>query len=902
MSPQSSIAHYRILSKLGEGGMGAVFRATDTKLNRDVAIKILPDAFAADPDRLARFAREAQVLASLNHPNIAAIYGLEERALVLELVEGPTLADRIAQGPIPGEEALPIARQIAEALEYAHERGIVHRDLKPANVKVTPEGRVKVLDFGLAKALGGDPAAGDPASSPTLTMRATMAGLILGTAGYMSPEQAKGKPVDCRADIWAYGVLFVEMLTGVSMYQGETVSETLASVIKDKPDLERLPASTSPAIRRLLRRCLDKDPRRRLQSIGEARIAIDDAPLEEAAVAPAPAAAAPARGSRWTLAAVAVCALAAIACGVGWWRSMRPVERRMMRFSVDLGPDSIRGGQITAAISPDGQRLAYMVRGPGGLSHLATRLLDQSAGAVLAGTGNAEHPFFSPDSQWIGFFAEQKMKKISVQGGAAVTLCETTGPPRGAWWAEDGNIIANIDNSRLFRVPSAGGNPELVGKPEQHGERTWRWPQVVNHGQTVIFTGAATAIGLGYENANIEALSLKSGQVKVLQRGGYFGRYLPSGHLTYIHQGTLFAAAFDLERLEVVGSPAPVVEEVAGVSAQGGGQLDFSGTGTFVYLSGKGPDSTWALSWIDATGNADPVWVNGTAILTPKLSPDGKRIAGAIGGDIHVYDIARGSSTRLTFNAAEQNRRLVWAPDGKHLVYSSQTNDGWVLSWIRADGASQPYKLYGIGGGETGVISPGSFSPDGRRLAIAQLDAAGQSSKIVVLPLDLSDAERPVPGMPETVVSDAGGNGDPMFSPDGRWLAYIVFGSQGAQVFVRPYPATATSGRWQVAGAGRFPLWAPNGRELFYQSSDGRLWSVAVHTSGQSFSAGKPQPWGSAAVARTGGFMSFDIAGDGRRFLGFPTSASASEDKSGVHVQVLLNFFDELKRRVPAAK
>jgi serine/threonine-protein kinase len=898
MIPQPSIAHYRIVSKLGEGGMGAVFRATDTKLNRDVAIKILPDAFAADPDRLARFAREAQVLASLNHPNIAAIYGLEERALVLELVDGPTLADRIAQGPIAVDEALAIARQMAEALEYAHDRGIVHRDLKPANVKVTPDGRVKVLDFGLAKALGGDPTSGDPASSPTLTMRATMAGLIIGTAGYMAPEQAKGKPVDRRADIWAFGVVLVEMLTGRMMYTGETVSETLASVIKDQPDLTGLPSETPAAIRRLLRRCLDKDPRRRLQSIGEARIAIDDAPAEE--VAPAPVALVPARPARWPLAALAVCAIVAIALGVALWRVTRPVERRMMRFSVDLGPDSLRGGLATAVISPDGARLAYIVRGAAGMPQIATRLLDQTAATPLSGTDNVELPFFSPDSQWIGFFADGKMKKISVQGGAAVTLCDTNGPPRGASWAEDGFIIVNLDNNRLARVPAAGGKPEIVGEPEKHGERTWRWPQVLDKGETVLFTGTGMAVGSGYEDANIEALSLKTGQVKVVQRGGYFGRYLPSGHLTYLHQGTMFAVPFDLDRLESLGAPVPVLEDVAGVAAQGGGQLDFSQTGTLVYLSGKGSDAIWTLSWIDASGKGEVVWAAPSAILGPKLSPDGKRIAGTIGPDVYVYDIARAASTRLTFNPASQNRRAVWAPDGKHLVYTAREGNGFALSWIRADGSNQAQKIFTLQNMPNGILYAGSFSPDGRRLAVVQPKPGTGNAEIVIVPLAPADADRLTAGAPEPFLSDPGGQGEPAFSPDGRWIAYTAFETSGGQVFVRPYPAAAAGGRWQISTlGGRFPVWAPNGSELYYHGPDSRMMAVAVQAKGTSFTADKPRPWGTTIFSRTGAFSSFDIARDGQRFLGFASTNVAQEDKSGVRVAVLLNFFDELKRRVP---
>src|SRR5690349_3315750 len=415
MNPQQSIAHYRIVSKLGEGGMGEVWRATDTKLNRDVAIKTLPQSFAVDPDRLVRFTREAQVLAALNHPNIGAIYGVEERALVMELVEGPSLADRIAQRPIALEEALPMLKQIAEALEYAHERGIVHRDLKPANIKITPEGRVKVLDFGLAKAISNEAPAADPASSPTLTMRSTVLGVIMGTAAYMSPEQAKGKPVDRRADIWAFGVVLMEMLTGRPLYTGETVSEILAAVIRDQPDIGRLPARTPAAIRSLAQRCLDKDPQQRLRDIGEARIAIGRTLAGEPTGAEPPAPTSRTRPVPWALAAVSVLVSAGLA--VLYWRAARPVERPLVRLSVDLGPDAVAGPRSTAAISPDGRRLAFVARDAGGKELLATRLLDQPKPVLLPGTEGARDPFFSPEGDWIGFFASGKLKKISVHGG-----------------------------------------------------------------------------------------------------------------------------------------------------------------------------------------------------------------------------------------------------------------------------------------------------------------------------------------------------------------------------------------------------------------------------------------------------------------------------------------------------
>ena len=908
MSPQQTIAHYRITSKIGEGGMGEVWRATDTKLNRDVAIKILPNVLAQDADRMMRFTREAQVLASLNHPNIAVIHGVEDRALILELVEGPTLAEWIAAGPIPLEEAMPIARQIAEALEYAHERGIVHRDLKPANVKVTPEGRVKVLDFGLAavaQASAGESAS--PMSSPTLTMRATQLGVILGTAAYMSPEQAKGKPVDRRADIWAFGVVLYEILTGRQMYSGETVSETLASVIKDMPDLGALPESTPSAIRRLLARCLEKDPRRRLQAIGEARIVLEE-PVEEATPAPA-ATAAPQRRAPlpWMILAGAL-ALTTIAAAMIAWRATRPADRPLMWLSVDLGPDAVAGRDFTAAISPDGTRLVFPVR-YGDTTKLAVRSLGQPDAVALAGTEGGTNPFFSPDGEWVAFSAATKLKKISVQGGPATTLYDRGGL-RGGSWGDDGFIIAVLGNGAgLSRIPENGGEPQPVTKLEG-GEITHRWPQILPGGKAVLFSASGNQTN--WEEASIGLLSLKTGQRKTVQRGAFYGRYVPSGHLVYFHGGSLYGMPYDIDRLEPKGPPATLLEDVA-VSDYGGGQLDFSwgpaGHGTLVYLSGKASQAgRRKLVWIDAAGKTQPFFAAPDRFNSLSLSPDGKKLAVTVGvastGGLWVYDLEREIPTRLA-RAESVFMGAVWAPDGMHLVYGTQPGRNGGLMWIRADGGGDPQPLVQDG---RNIIAE-SVSPDGR---LVFFSAAGTGGNLRGVTIDTSDPDHPKAGTPEPPFNSPVRLSGGVISPDGRWLAYSSTESPPAQVFVRPFAngKIAGSGMWQISVAGgAHPFWSKGARQLFYLTPQRRLMVVDYTVERDSFVAAKPRLWAdqqlgtnSADGAPFGvGFPPFALAPDGRRILTWEPEEQPKESKVNLHVTMVVNWFDELRRRMPAS-
>ena len=877
MSPEQSIAHYRMVSKLGEGGMGTVYRASDTKLNRDVAVKVLPESFAEDPDRLARFTREAQVLASLNHPNIAAIYGVEERALILELVEGPTLAERIAQGPIPLEDALPIAHQIAEALEYAHERGIIHRDLKPANIKITPQGRVKVLDFGLAKAMASDKPSGDPAASPTLTMRATVAGVIMGTAAYMSPEQARGNPVDRRADIWAFGVILHEMLTGQLLFTGASISDTLAAVLTRELDFKQVP----PRVHRLLRSCLEKDFKRRLRDIGDAWRLIDEAKPLAPAAAP---------GSRLPWLAASLVALIACALGVAFWRNTRPVEHSLVRLNVDLGADAVIGPNLTAALSPDGSRLIYPVSGHDGKQRLATRLLAQDQAIVLPGTEGAKDPFFSPSGQWVGFFADGTMKKISVQGGAPVTLCDAPFTWGAAWGEDDQILVSRIQLGPLSRVSASGGTPEPATKLVS-GEVTHRWPQILSNG-TILFTSARTLVGMDY--ANIEALVPRTGERKTLVRGGYYGRYLPSGHLVYVHQGVLFGVAFDLSKLEVRGAPIPLVEDLAGNTGTGGAQFDFSRTGTVVYLRGSNAALRWPIVWLDRSGKTEPLLVTPGIYYLPRFSPDGTRLAlqsvSNNGADIFLYDLQRDAMTRLTFTG--MGLAACWNHDGKYIAFQSGTPGGFGISWIRSDGAGEAQQLLST----PHTVVPWSVSPDGRHLAYHE-NRPESGGDLMTLPLDLSDPAHPKPGKPEVFLSTPSDEVVPAFSPDGRWIAYRSNESGSNEVYVRPFPGAG--GKWQVsAGGGLYGIWSKNGRELFYESADNRIFVVEYTTTRDTFMPGKPRLWSDSKIYFPS-VSNLDLAPDGKRFAVFPMPEAAQGEKGSVHVTFLQNFFDDLKRRLP---
>jgi Tol biopolymer transport system component len=876
MSAPSTIAHYRITSKLGEGGMGAVYRATDTKLNRDVAIKVLPESFAADPDRLARFTREAQVLASLNHSNIAAIYGVEERSLVLELVEGSE-----PKGPLSAEEALPLIQQLADALEYAHEKGIVHRDLKPANLKITPQGTLKVLDFGLAKAMTGDVSASgaNEANSPTLTMRATMAGVIMGTAAYMSPEQARGQDVDKRADIWSFGVVVYELLTGAQLFAGPTVSDTLAAVLRHDVDFTAIPAR----FRKLLRLCLTRDPRQRLRDISAVRLLLEETP---------PVATAAPRGARpWAWIAIAtVSTIAAAAAGWGWYRARGTNERPLMRFDAELAPDGVRSTNQGAVLSPDGKRIVFRMRTPDGFM-LATRGFDQAGATVLPGTESAGYAFFSPDSQWLAFFAGGKLKKVSMQGGSPVTLCDAQ-LAGGGTWLDDGRIVAAVNAFNLTVVPAAGGQTQdlanKAGRPV-----IYRLPQALPGNRVLV--GIADTGLTNNDLAEIVTVQIPSGEVKTVLRGGYGARYVPTGHLLFIRQGTLYGVRFDPESATTRGDPVPLQEDVAANPSLGAGRFDFNSRGTLTYQSGKPVGGEQPLGVLDTDGKVALAGrLTGTSL---RVSPDGQRFAYVSGGDLQVYDTARDASTRLTFDPAGSNRHPVWSPDGKYLAYSASG----AIWWTRADGAGKPVAIFKSSGAPVAGSMVTADRPHMLRLVFHHSTRPLQRS-IQIMDLDLADLDKPVVGSPAPFLDIDAAAIEPAFSPDGRWLVYVVTQADQSGIFVERYfPGKPSSGggKWQITTNGRFPVWARNGKQLLYRTPDSIIMVADYTTSGDTFSASRPRPWSPRNIYNTGLFQDFDIFPDGKRAIAVLNNDATTNASSAPKATFLVNFFDELKRKLP---
>jgi Tol biopolymer transport system component len=847
MSPEQSIAHYRIGSKLGEGGIGAVYRATDTKLNRDVAIKVLPETFAQDAARMARFEREAQVLASLNHPNIAAIFGIEQGAIVMELVEGTSLA-----GPLPVDTVIDYALQIATGLEAAHEKGIVHRDLKPANIKVTPEGVVKLLDFGLAKPREestSSVSSASPTMSPTMSLAMTQAGMILGTAAYMSPEQARGKAVDRRADIWAYGIVVFELLTGRHPYgTGETVTDTLAAIVLKEPDLAALPAETPERLRRLIERCLRKDPRARLRDIGDARVLLGEPEAEAGAalaVEPAP------RRRKWLPWAVAGAALAvaAGACAVAWMRPGTPdAVPGTMRFTIPIPHGTswpLAGGAVQWVPSPDGSNLA-MVLQEGAQTVLWVRPIGTAAAHRLDKTEGANYPFWSPDGQSIAFFTENSVRRISVSGGAASKICDlptTIGRVArgdGGAWNKDGVIVFAVSGQPLMRVAAVGGIPAPVDKPEKD-ELGHLWPQFLPDGHHILYWARANS---GPGGIYVQDLGLPK-RVLVMKSASRV-MWSPPGYLLFTRETTLFAQRMNLKTFQLEGEPLSVAEEV--LTNQGNGRSTFavSRNGLLVYRTATSA-TDHQLSWRDRTGKVlSPVGKPGH-FNNVAISPDGKTAALSAGEtgagyDAWVMDLSSGVLTPMTRDGRSSVAWVMWAPDSKRLAVA-QTDAG--------------LKLVTVASGKTETLAKDAqicddWTPDGR--AILCRDDAGRRLFLVTL----EDAAKP-----QTILTTPHRQIMYSFSPDGKFVAYQSTETGDEEIFVASFPSFAVRKRVSTNG-GTYPEWAKGGKELFYRAPDGTMMNADIRL-GAGIEVGERRSLFKFGIGARGN--RFAVTADGQRFL-----------------------------------
>ena len=904
LTPGTRLGAYEVTEQIGAGGMGEVYRATDSNLKRSVAIKVLPASVAGDADRLARFQREAEVLAALNHPNIGAIYGLKKTpdftALVMELVEGEDLSQRIARGAIPIDEMLPIAKQIADALEAAHEQGIIHRDLKPANIKVRADGTVKVLDFGLAKAM--DPAGVSSANamnSPTLSMHATMHGVILGTAAYMAPEQARGKTVDKRADIWAFGVVLYEMLTSRRAFPGDDITDTIVSVVSKEPDWSALPVATTVGLRRLLARCLKKEPKVRLQAIGEARAQIDELISGAPDEMPIAVVAQPASVSRRRSAVVASMTLlvGAAVAAIATWALTRtaPAKVQPMRFalvSTAAQALAVSANDRDLVLSADGAHLVYV---SGNDAQVMVRAIDQLDAVPLRGIIGARSPFLSPDGRWVGFFtgAGGELKKVSIAGGPALPLCPITNGARGASWGPDDTIVfaTNDASTGLLRVAASGGEPKVLTRPDiAHGEADHVFPSVLPGGRAVLFTILPS--GGAIETAQVAVLDLTTGHYKTLIHGGSQAEYVEPGYLVYALAGTLRAVRFDPAKLDVLSDPVPVVESVTTL-ASGAAEFSVSRQGALVYVPGGATGGTRSLMWVTRQGHEDPIAAAPSrGYISPRLSPDGTRVAVYIAdqqSDIWILDLAHQTLTRLT-DAPSIDQYPVWTPDSRRVIFSSNRAGITNLFWQAADNTGTVDRL----ATSPSAQFPISISPDGTRLIVRET-ATKTGADLRVLRLDASATAPAPPRQTEPLVQTTFNEDNGEISPDGHWLAYQSNEGGQFQISVRPFP-NVDSGHWTISTTGGTkPLWARTGKELFYIDGTSAVTSVPIQTV-PTFSNGTPTKVFEGRYYTSASSRTYDVSPDGQRFL----MIKATSNDQAPSMVIVLNWLEELKARLPA--
>lgn len=884
LQPGTKLAHYEILEPIGKGGMGEVYRAKDSKLGRDVAIKVLPEEVARDQERLARFEREARLLAQLNHANVATLHGLEEhddqQFLVMELVEGETLAERIAQGPLPVDEAIPLFIQIAEGLEAAHEKGIIHRDLKPANIKIGPDGKPKILDFGLAKVSVGHEPAPDSSQSPTLT-KGTALGAIMGTASYMSPEQARGKVVDKRTDIWAFGCCFYEALTGKKVFDGETVTDTLAAVVNTEPRWSGLPANVSIRLREVIARCLTKDVSMRLRDIGEARIALA-----------APSSPDTSEGSMRSRRMLALAGASGLIVGaviaIGLARPARDAEAvRPIRLSIalDEGVELPLADQRLVSISPDGARIAY-VGAKNGVRHLFVRDLEGFESTLLPDTEGASDPVFSPDGSRVAFNdRDGHMRQVSVLGNSPPTKIADVGASgRGRAWSPDDTIVYQHDvGTGLYRVPIANGTPEVLTVPNgEILEKTHRYPDFLPGGRSLLMTVNYSNIS-SYDDADIAVLSLDTGEWTVIIDGGTDPHYVSTprgGAIVYARGSSLMAVPFDLTTMEVRGMPVRVVDGVVTAHVWGNSQFDVSDNGALVYVPGSSEEYLSKIVWATPSGVEEPTSVDPAAFMSVRLSPDGSRLALTLGGandDVWVYSTERGTLGRLT--SGWDSFAPIWTPNGEEIIYSSTRNleKGVGIFRKHADGRGDPEPLiYG-----RGLLMPCSVTPDGSKLIYT--DASPDTGEDV-WSLSLNGDARPEPLL-QTSASERWAS----LSPDGRWLAYVSDESGRDEVYVTSFPEP--TGRWQVStDGGMLPVWSRDGWKLFFRQGN----DVMVAVIDSPTRPGKPEralrgPYHGLDIYG----WNYDISSDGRVAVIQKTERAHSE------LRVVLNWAEELERLVP---
>ena len=897
LTPGSRLGAYEIVGLLGAGGMGEVYRAVDTRLDRQVALKILPEVVASDPERTARFQREAKVLATLNHPNIATIHGLEqnhsEQFIVMELVEGETLADRIARGPIPIDEALPIAKQIAEALEAAHEQAIVHRDLKPANIKVRPDGTVKVLDFGLAKAL--EPTARIPpglTNSPTITSPVmTGVGILLGTADYMAPEQAKGRPADKRSDVWAFGCVLYEMLSGRRAFDGDDVAETSAAVLRAEPHWVALPIDTPQTVRELLEACLQKDRKTRISDMSTVRFLLAR-----------PQASSPSRSRHAGIAAVAATAASLSGAAVLAWAYMgRPATPPNTPTRFAIAPPVTEAPAFQSAdrdisISPDGRLIAY--RGGQGTPRLFVRPLADLDPRPLDGTSNLRAPFFSADSKSIGYWQGGTFYTIPASGGPPTPLCQLSGPPRGASWGDNNSILlaTNDPATGLIRMSGGGGKPEVLTTPDPaNRESDHQFPSFLPGSRAALFTIVAGEP----DKAGVALLDLETRRYRMLITGGSQAEYVEPGYLLFGQGGSLRAVRFNLSRLQIVGDSIPVLEDVL-MSETGAANYAVSRGGTLVYAAGAmRPFVRRTLVWADRLGRETPVGAEGRMYTSVKLSPDETQIAAETRdqeNDIYIWDLKRPTALRrLTFDPSV-DQQPVWTPDSKTIVFSSSRAGAPNLFRHAADGSGEDTRL--IVSGNPQFAS--HIAADGRIVGYEVV--ATQYLTLFASSLLARAAPRDVSDEPGQVVRTTIPGLYPTLSPNGKFVAYMYSTPASGlfEVFVRAYPDL--EGRWQISnGGGARPVWSRDGRELFFldRRSPPALMGVAVDTSGPTLVYGPPSVVLERTYGQSGPAGGFDVAGDGRFLLIKEESTQPSAEKPSPRLVVFQNWFEELKRLVP---